>query len=318
MATNRTGIPAEAAGSRQQPAGPVRPRLRRYAQFATPYIFIGPSLFGVLAFSLVPVLMAGVISFTSWNLLSSPHFIGTANYTQLAHDSRSLIDFARSGEFVLLTVPLQTALAIFLALLMRRKFPGRTFFRAIFVLPWLSTPVVVAVIWRFLIDPTTGPFAQFLSFFGIHTGYWLQSTTLALPAIALMTAWQYVGYNALFFLAGLQSIPEYLDEAAMLDGAKAWQRFWRVTLPLLGPTTLFVVITNVIGGFQAFDMVYILTQGGPNLSTEVVNYRIYELGFQQFDAGYASALAMVLFLIILLFTIVQLKFANKHVTYDVS
>lgn len=302
----------------KQLARPARALLRRLAQRATPYAFVTPSLFGVLAFSLIPVVMAGYISLTSWNLLSSPHFNGTANYTQLLHDSRSLIDFARSGEFVLLTVPLQTALAIALALLMRRKFPGRTFFRAVFVLPWLSTPVVVAVIWRFLIDPTTGPIAQFLSFFGIHMGYWLQSTTLALPAIALMTAWQYVGYNALFFLAGLESIPHYLDEAATLDGATTWQRFRRVTLPLLAPTTLFVVVTNVIGGFQAFDMVYVLTQGGPNLSTEVVNYRIYELGFQQFDAGYASTLAMVLFLIILVFTVIQLKFANKRITYDVS
>jgi multiple sugar transport system permease protein/sn-glycerol 3-phosphate transport system permease protein len=307
-----------AGGSVLEPAGRVRARLRRVAQRVTPYVFIGPSLFGVLMFSLIPVLGAGVISFTSWNLLSSPHFTGTANYSQLLHDSRSLMDFVRSGEFVLLTVPLQTALAVLLALLMRRKFPGRSFFRAIFVLPWLSTPVVVAVIWRFLIDPATGPFASILSFFGIHTGYWLQSTTLALPAVALMTAWQFVGYNALFFLAGLQSIPPYLDEAALLDGANTWQRFWRITLPLLGPTTLFVLVTNVIGGFQAFDMVYVLTQGGPNMSTEVINYRIYELGFQQFDAGYASALAMVLFIIILIFTVIQLTFARKHVTYDMS
>jgi len=292
--------------------------LRRWAQRATPYVFIGPSFFGVLAFSIIPILMAGFISFTSWNLLSSPHFNGTANYAALLHDNRSLMDFARSGEFVLLTVPLQTALALLLALLMHGKFPGRTFFRAVFVLPWLATPVVVAVIWRFLIDPTTGPFAQFLSFFGIHTGYWLQSTTLALPAIALMTAWQFAGYNSLFFLAGLQSIPEYLHEAATLDGASTWRRFWHITLPLLGPTTLFVVVTNVIGGFQAFDMVYVLTQGGPNMATEVINYRIYELGFQQFDAGYASAVAMVLFLIILVFTVIQLRFANKRVTYDMS
>jgi multiple sugar transport system permease protein/sn-glycerol 3-phosphate transport system permease protein len=318
MPHSRTAATAHADATLEQAHRSTGIQLRRWTQRATPYLFITPSLFGVLAFSLVPVLMAGVISFTSWNLLSSPHFTGTANYTQLFHDTRSLMDFARSGEFVLLTVPLQTALAIVLALLMRRKFPGRTFFRAIFVLPWLSTPVVVAVIWRFLIDPTTGPFAQFLSFFGLHTGYWLQSTTLALPAIALMTAWQFVGYNALFFLAGLQSIPTYLDEAAMLDGATTWQRFWRLTLPLLGPTTLFVVVTNVIGGFQAFDMVYVLTQGGPNMSSEVINYRIYELGFQQFDAGYASAVAMVLFVIILVFTVVQLRFANKHVTYDIS
>jgi multiple sugar transport system permease protein len=298
----------------------TRPRRRRNHTESrlAPYLFIGPSLFGVLAFLIVPVIMAAVISFTDWNLLSSPTFVGVANYARFLSDTRSLLDFGRTGLLALFTVPLQTVLALVIALLLRRNFRGRTFFRAIYVLPWLATPVVLAVIWRFLLDPVTGPGAQFLALFGIHSTSWFQSPVLALPALALIAVWEFVGYNSLFFLAGLQAIPEYLYESAMLDGANAWQRFWRITLPLLRPTTLFVVVTNVIGGFQAFDLVYVLTQGGPNQASEVINYRIYDLAFHQFNAGYASALSMVLFLIILIVTVVQLAFARNRTLYDLS
>ena len=284
----------------------------------TPYLFIGPSLFGVLGFLIVPLVIAAIISLTSWNLLSSPKFVGIDNYTKLFSDSRSLLAFARSGLFVLLAVPLQTALALMVALILRRNFRGRTFFRAVYVLPWLATPVALAVLWRFLLDPVTGPLAQFLGLFGITSVNWFQDPGLALPGIALITIWQFVGYNSLFFLAGLQSIPGYLLESAMLDGASAWQRFWRITFPLLRPTILFVLVTNVIGGFQAFDFIYVLTNGGPDHSTEVINFRIYDQAFVQYKAGYASALAMVLFLIILTVTLIQFAYFRSRTVYDVS
>jgi multiple sugar transport system permease protein/sn-glycerol 3-phosphate transport system permease protein len=280
-------------------------------------LFIGPSLFGVFAFLLIPVLMAAVISFTNWDLLSTPAFIGLANYARLIGDPRSINAFIRSGYFVLLTMPLQTVLALLVALLLQNKFRGRAFFRALYVLPWLATPVALAVIWHWLLDPGTGPL-QFLAPFGITTANWFQDPSLALPGIALITVWQFVGYNSLFFLAGLQSIPSGLYEAARLDGAGPWQLFRRITLPLLAPTTLFVVVTNVIGGFQAFDYVYVLTSGGPDHSTEVINYRIYEQAFIQFNGGYAAALAMVLFVIILIATVIQFAFARNRVVYDLS
>jgi multiple sugar transport system permease protein/sn-glycerol 3-phosphate transport system permease protein len=281
-------------------------------------LFIAPSLFGVIMFLIIPVIMAAAISFTKWDLLSSPTFTGLANYTKLFDDPRSLMAFVRSGEFVLLSVPLQTALALVVALVIRRDFRGRTLFRAIYVLPWLATPVALAVIWRWLLDPTTGPLGQFLGLFGITSGSWFQDPTLALPAIVLITVWQWVGYNCLFFLAGLQSIPEHINESAILDGASPWQLFWHITLPLLQPATMFVVITNVIGGFQAFDYVYVLTGGGPNRATEVVNYRIYDLAFNQFNGGYASAVAMVLFLVILIATVIQFRYFRSRTVYDLS
>jgi multiple sugar transport system permease protein len=283
----------------------------------TPYLFIGPSLFGVLVFLLIPVTIAAILSFTSWNLISAPTFIGIDNYARMIGDSRSINALVRSGYFVLLTVPLQTVLALGIALLLQRNFRGRSMFRALYVLPWLATPVALAVIWHWLLDPTTGPL-QLLAPFGITTGNWFQDPALALPAIALITIWQFVGYNSLFFLAGLQSIPPPLYEAAKLDGAGPWQIFRRITLPLLAPTTLFVVVTNVIGGFQAFDYVYILTSGGPDKSTEVINYRIYDQAFRQFNGGYAAALAMVLFAIILVATIIQFAYARNRVLYDLS
>lgn len=283
-----------------------------------PYLFIGPSLFGVLGLLIVPLIIAAIISLTSWNLLSSPSFVGIANYTKLIGDSRSLLAFLRSGLFVLLAVPLQTALALMVALILRRNLRGRTFFRAVYVLPWLATPVALAVLWRFLLDPVTGPLAQLLGLFGITGVNWFQDPGLALPGIALITVWQFVGYNSLFFLAGLQSIPEYLLESARLDGASPWQCFRRITFPLLRPTTMFVVVTNVIGGFQAFDFIYVLTRGGPDHSTEVINFRIYDQAFVQYQAGYASALAMVLFVIILIVTIIQFAYFRSRTVYDIS
>lgn len=284
----------------------------------TAYAFIGPSLFGVLAFMLLPVLMAAVISFTDWHLLSTPKFAGLDNYAKLLGDERSWASLGRTAYFVLLNIPLQTVLALGIALLLHRRFRGRSFFRAVYVLPWLATPVVLAVIWRWILDPNSGPVAEFLGLFGIQGVNWLQDATLALPAIALVTIWQFTGYTSLFFLAGLQSIPQSLYEAARLDGAGAIQQFFRITLPLLNPTTLFVLITSVIGSFQAFDFIYILTGGGPDRSTEVINFRIYETAFTKFDAGYASALSMLLFAIILIVTVLQLAYFRKRTQYDLS
>jgi multiple sugar transport system permease protein len=295
-----------------------RPKRRSHVGHGiTPYLFIGPSLFGVFAFLLIPVAIAAIFSFTRWNLISAPTFIGLDNYARLIGDQRSINAFIRSGYFVLLTVPLQTVLALIVALILQRNFRGRSLFRALYVLPWLATPVALAVIWHWLLDPTTGPI-QVLAQFGITTVNWFQDPGLALPGIALITIWQFVGYNSLFFLAGLQSIPEPLYESARLDGAGSWQLFRHITLPLLTPTTLFVVITNVIGGFQAFDYVYVLTSGGPDRSTEVINYRIFDQAFRQFNGGYAAALAMVLFGIILIATVAQFAFARNRVVYDIS
>jgi multiple sugar transport system permease protein/sn-glycerol 3-phosphate transport system permease protein len=217
-----------------------------------------------------------------------------------------------------LSIPAQTILALLLAILLNQKIRGKTLFRAMYVVPWMATPVVMGLVWTWVFDPRNGAINAFLATFGITGPDWLTSSTFAMPAIAAVQVWQYTGYNMLFFLAGLQSIPKELYEVSSLDGASAVQQFFSVTLPMLRPTTFFVLVTNVIGSFQVFDTVFVMTNGGPGNSTEVINFKIYQTAFQFFDFGYASAIAMVLFVLILTVTLFQVRYFNKRTTYDVS
>lgn len=289
---------------------------RRYGWHA--YLFVGPSLFGVIAFLILPVVIVFVLSFFDWELLSDPTFVGLDNYRKMAGDGSVWSSLGITVAYVLLCVPLQTVLALGLALLVNQKVRGVKFFRALFVVPWMATPMVLGLVWSWIFDPKDGAINQFLDLFGITGPAWLSETSLALPAVALVHVWQNTGYNMLFFLAGLQGIPQELYDAAACDGATPRQRFWRVTLPLLNPTMFFVTVTNMIGAFQAFDTIYSMTAGGPSESTSVINYKIFHVAFKEFDFGYASTLSLVLFLVILLVTLAQVRFFGKRTTYDLS
>jgi multiple sugar transport system permease protein len=295
-----------------------RPRPQSLRQWLTAYAFIGPSLIGVLLFLLLPVAAVFVLSLFHWNLIGSPSFAGLANFRQLAHDSTVWHALLTTCEYVLLNIPLQTALALLLALFLNRKLRGVKVFRVLYVLPWMATPIAMGIIWEWIFDPDRGVLNAFLGLFGVHPVAWLTSPAWALPAVAAVNIWQYTGYNALFFLAGLQAIPEQLYEAAQLDGAGPVRQFFAVTLPLLNPTLFFVLVTSVIGSFQVFDTVYAMTKGGPGHSTDVLNYEIYSRAFKFFDAGYASTIALLLFVIIMAVTLVQMRYFRNRTTYDLS
>lgn len=295
-----------------------QPGKRFHGFHIVPYMFILPSLIGVLAFLLLPAVAIMVISFLKWNMISSPEFVGLSNYAKLIHSSTAIHSLLVTAYYVLLNIPLQTILAILLAMLLNRKSRWMAVFRPIFVLPWLLTPVAVAATWLWLMNPGYGYFDHILSvLFGISPA-WVSSKQLAMPAIALVNIWEFTGYNALFFLAGLQGIPGYLYEAAEIDGASPVRRFFTITLPLLQPTTMFVLITSVIGSFQVFGTIYVMTQGGPGNATNAVVYEIYQEAFQFFHMGYASALAVILFLGILIVTLLQFFYFRRHTTYDFS
>ncbi|MFE3451689.1 carbohydrate ABC transporter permease [Nonomuraea sp. NPDC059194] len=282
------------------------------------YLFIGPSLFGVVAFLVLPVVIVFALSFFDWELLSDPTFVGLDNYRRLAADGTVWSSLWVTVLYVLLCIPLQTVLALVLAMVVNQKVKGVKFFRALFVIPWMATPMVLGLIWSWIFDPKDGAINQVLDLFGITGPAWLSESSLALPAVALVSVWQHTGYNMLFFLAGLQGIPKELYDAASCDGATPRQRFFRVTLPLLNPTMFFVTVTNMIGAFQAFDTIYSMTAGGPSESTAVINYKIFHTAFREFDFGYAATLSIVLFLVILLVTTVQIRFFSKRTTYDMS
>jgi multiple sugar transport system permease protein len=294
---------------------PARRRLRRTVEA---YALLAPSLIGFVLFLVAPIIGVVVISFFDWNLMGTPRFVGLANYREMMGDSEVWRSVRNTVYYVALNIPAQTVLALLLALAMNRKLRGGKVIRVLFVLPWMAMPVALGIIWSWAFDPEHGAVNQFLSLLGISGPEWLSSTTWAMPVLASVNVWQYTGYTMLFLLAGLQAIPESLYEAADIDGVTTLQRFFKITLPLLRPSMLFVLVTNVIGSFQMFDTVYVMTQGGPGGSTDTMNFHIYQQAFQLFRTGYASALAMLLFALILLVTAAQFLYFRKRTVYDFS
>lgn len=285
------------------------------------YFFLFPSLLGLLVFLLLPVIAVAILSFFDWGLISDPHFIGLQNYVRLFQSPEVHQSLIVTVYFVLLNIPLQTVLALLLALFMNRRLPGIGIFRTLFAVPWMATPVAMGIVWQWIFDPQYGALNNMLALFGVHQQIpWLTSQQLVLPAIAIVSIWENVGYTMLFFLAGLQGIPEYLYEAAYIDGATPVQTFFRVTLPLLNPTMFFVLVTNFIASFQVFDTIYAMTngKGGPAGSTNVLNYYIFTEAFQFFHAGYASALSMLLFVILMIVTLLLALYFRNRTTYDLS
>ena len=282
------------------------------------YTFLLPSFIGLLAFLLVPIVAVAVISFFNWNLLAGPRFVGLQNYDILFHSSIVGHSLLVTTYYVLLNIPAQTVLALLLAMLMNKKMRGMGVFRTIYVVPWMATPVAMGIVWQWIFDPQYGALNTFLGLFGVHNITWLSTSQFAMPAIAAVNIWQYSGYNMLFFLAGLQSIPEDLYEAASIDGVSRIQSFFHITLPLLRPTTFFVLVTAIIGSFQVFDTVYVMTQGGPGMATNTISFYIFRQAFVFFHAGYAAALSMVLFGILLVVTLVQVLYFRKRTVYDLT
>ncbi len=315
-------VPGVAGQSRralaESPSAPAAKRWPRLRRSAVAYLYLLPSLLGAGLFILVPVIAVVVLGFFTWNLIGTPKYVGLANYHAIFTSSLFWSSLQTTAIYVVLTVVPLVVLSLGMAMLLRNKFMGAGVFRTIAVLPWLATPVAIGVIWEWIFNPQNGVVNNVLSFFGINGPAWLSSFTLALPTVAFVTVWQFLGYNMLFFLAGLQGIPNSLYEACELDGANSVQRFFRITLPLLSPTMLFVTVIDMISSFQVFDTVYVMTNGGPGYSTQVMNFTIYQHAFQFLQIGYASALSVILFVIILIITVLQFLYFRKRLVYDLS
>lgn len=280
--------------------------LRRVA-----YFFLAPALLPIFLFFFVPALAAFVLSFTDFDIYALGNFqyvrfVGLKNYFQLLQDPLFWKATANTFYYVLIGGPLAIAASLGTALLLHSKvirFKG--FFRTVYFAPVVTTLVAVAVVWRFLYHPRFGLLNYVLGFFGIEPIDWLGDPNWAMPAIILMSMWKNFGYNMIIFIAGLQSIPEQLYEAARMDGANAWQQFTSITLPMLMPTTVFVSIIAMIGNFQLFTEPYVMTQGGPVNSTLSLVLLMYQQGFRWWNLGYSAAIAFVLFGIILAGSLLQ-------------
>lgn len=281
----------------------------------TAYALLAPSLFGITVFLLLPIFVVLWLSLNHWDLISAAQWVGLRNWREVLSDGAFGRSLVITAVFVLLVIPVEVVLGLFAASLLTRGLPGSPVFRVIYVLPWICAPLVLGVVWRWILAPTDGALNAIIG----HRVEWLADPALALPSVAAVTVWTQVGYVTLFFAAGLQNIPGHLIEAARIDGASAWQTFWRIKLPLLRPTMFFVLVTGVISSFQVFDSIYALTpQGGPEGVTDVIAGRIYYQAFQSRNIGQASVMALVLFTVLVVITIGQQRWFSRRTTYDLS
>lgn len=278
------------------------------------YALLAPSLFGVAAFLLLPMFVVGWLSLHRWDLLGPIRYVGLDNWRSVFTDGTFGNSLVVTAAFVALVVPVQTALGLFAASMLARQLPGSVFFRTLYVLPWISAPIAIAVLWRWLLAPTDGAVNTLLG----HRVEWLTDPGLALPVVSAVTVWTNVGYVALFFLAGILAIPEEIYRAARLDGAGIWQRFWHITLPLLRPTLFFVAVTGIISAAQVFDTVYALTGGGPQNRTDLVAHRIYVEAFGAAAVGRAAVMAIILFAILVCATVAQYLYFRRRISYDLA
>jgi multiple sugar transport system permease protein len=293
-------------------AGAIQRKQRRSTALA--YALLAPSLFGVLAFLLLPILVVIWLSLYRWDLLGPLRYVGLANWRSVLADADFVNSLIVTTIFVAIVVPAQTVLGLLAAMMLARRLPGTGAFRTLYVLPWICAPLAIAVLWRWILAPTDGAVSAVLG----HRIEWLSDPTLALPVVSAVVVWANVGYVALFFLAGLLAIPDDIHAAARTDGANAWQRFVRITLPMLRPTMFFVLVTGIVSTAQVFDTVYALTGGGPKGRTDLVAHRIYAEAFGAAAIGRASVMAVVLFVILVGVTFVQHMYFRRRISYDLT
>ncbi|WP_285567823.1 sugar ABC transporter permease [Streptomyces sp. RTGN2] len=294
-----TGLPGDRADE------PKRARERRDDRKAA-WLFLAPALAGFALFYAYPTLRGVYYSLTDYNMLAPPNFVGGENYADLIGDEQFWNALKVTASYVVLNIGSQTALALLLAALMHRL-TRSVALRAMLLVPWLVPNVTVGLLWMWLLDANLGLVNHILDALGLGTSGFFTSPDLAMPTIAAVNAWAYTGYTALLLYAGMLQIPQHLYESASLDGAGEWRMFHRITLPLLRPVLALVLVVSLIGSFQIFDTIAVTTKGGPVGATRVIYYYIYEQAFAQFHMGYASAVAVILALLLGVLTAVQMR-----------
>jgi multiple sugar transport system permease protein len=278
--------------------------------------FLAPSAVPLLLFSLVPMGASLWISLHDWNLLTPMQWVGPGNYVDLLTDPQTARAFGNTLLYIAGYLPLVYVGGLALALALNAGLKGTTLWRAVYFLPVVTSWVVVSLVWKWLLSPSGGLVNTVLGAMGLPEPGWWTDPTWAMPSIILASAWKDLGFVTVILLAGLQAIPREYLEAAAVDGAGAWRRFRHIVLPLLSPTTFFVVVISLINGFQVFDQVYVMTGGGPAGASEVVVLQVYDLTFRYGRAGDASALSWLLFALVLVVTAVQVRLQRRWVSYD--
>ena len=285
--------------------------------------FLMPSLIGLLVFSLLPLLISAFISLTDWNgldQLTAPgfqeHFIGLDNYKAILSSPEFWGVLWNTFRYIIMYIPLMLVASLGVAYLLSRQRPGVTAFRIIYYIPVLTSWGAASMIWKSMLSPEYGAVNNILAVFGIQGPGWLLDEAWAMPAIVLVSVWKDMGFFGLILLSGMVGINKSYYEAASLDGAGSWQKFWKITLPLMTPAIFYVLIVSLINAFQLFPQIMIMTDGGPNGATQVMVERIYKYGFRYYRMGYAAAFSWILFAIIMVCTAIQMKGQERWVNYD--
>nr|WP_229725122.1 sugar ABC transporter permease [Paenibacillus abyssi] len=282
------------------------------------WIFVGPMLIGTALMTLIPILASVLISFTDWSFIKGIdeiRFVGLDNFAGLTQDETFITSF-KNNFILMLAIPITMAISLLLAIIIKNGVWFKDLFKIIYFMPYISSVVGVAVVFQVLFHPSLGPINQFLMKIGIEDPpKWLADISYSLPSVMLILIWTQIGFNMIIYMAGLQNIPKDLYEAASIDGAGSWQQFRNITLPLVSSTSFFLLVTGVVYSFKVFDLIAVLTEGGPANSSSVMVYYLYDVAFTNLRTGYASAIAMVLFLCVLAITVFQWVGQRKWVNY---
>ncbi len=306
----------------QKKDGIKRKKQRSSLLVASPFLL--PSLIGLLIFSFMPLIISGLISLTDWNgldKLTDPaflqqHYIGFENYKTILSSQEFWRTLGNTAEYIVLYIPLMLAASLLVAYLLSRPHKAVDAFRVLYYIPVLTSWVAASLIWKSVLAPQYGALNGVLEIFGIEGPGWLLDENWAMPAIVLVSVWKDMGFFGLILLSGIVGINRAYYEAADIDGASGWTKFIRITLPLLTPSIFYVLIVSMINSFQLFPQIMIMTGGGPNGATQVMVERIYQYGFRYYRMGYAASFSWILFVIIMLFTLIQMKGQERWVHYD--
>lgn len=288
---------------------PKKGSLKRDDKWA--WVMLLPNIVGFLMFMVIPMVATFVLSFMEYDMLTTPKFVGLQNYKDMIADPITRQVTWNTIIYTILTVPVGMILSLLLAVALDSIHALKKFYRGAFFLPSITSMVVVSIVWQWIYNPEYGLMNFFLSWFGVTPQKWLTSSGTALISLAIVGIWKRLGYDMVIFLSGLQGISTNYYEAAQLDGANSFQRFWYITVPLLRPTTFFVFVMAIISSFQVFDQVQLMTQGGPGRSSSVLVHYLYQNAFQYFKMGYACALAYLLFAIVLVMTLINMRTEKK-------
>jgi len=308
------------AQSLAQPTAPRAkrrvPRRRFKSQYLWAYLFISAPIIGFLLFGLIPMGYSVYVSFTDFNGFETPTFNGGGNYKKLLLDDPLVWKTIFNTFYAALGIPINMAISLGIAMALNQRIKGISFFRTAFFLPTISSVVALTLLWKWIFNSDFGLLNQLLGYLGIVGPAWLNDEEWAMPAMIIQGVWGGLGFNMVLYLAALQGVPKSLYEAAEIDGAGSWKKFWYITIPGISPTTFFILVTSIIGALQDFPRFRIMTGGGPNFSTMTIVYYLFENAFRYMNMGYASAMAWVLGCMIMILTLINFYFARRWVHYE--